>query len=129
MSSELSSQQKRSLLVLLKEINKQCDLSTVAIVASSGTEIAFFAEAKVNRTLMSALASAIASTGAMSMRQIEFGELEEVIIKGVGGYLVVTSAAGYLIIGASTETHSLGLTKEVLKEYAKKIGELLSVQE
>ncbi len=122
---ELTKEQKKALVQLLKEITNQCELGAIAVVSDDGSEIAFFAEASIDRTLMSALASAIASTGGMSVRQTGYGELVEVIVKGTEGYIVLSDARDYIIIGASKETHSLGLTTNVLRRYAQKVSEIL----
>ncbi len=42
MSSELSPDQKKNLLKIIRDISKECDLEAVAVVSEEGQEIAFF---------------------------------------------------------------------------------------
>jgi predicted regulator of Ras-like GTPase activity (Roadblock/LC7/MglB family) len=64
--------------------------------------------------------------GEMSVQKMEQSPLLEVIVRGAGGYTILTSAGPrLLLIGAGSEESNLGLVIRILREYAKKIEEVL----
>ncbi|MBA7534330.1 hypothetical protein ES705_26576 [subsurface metagenome] len=125
MSLDLSSQQKRDLLKILRDISKECELEAVAVVSEEGQEIAFFASKETDSIVMSALASALNATGEQAINQVKFGKLDQVIIKGSEGFLLLQSVDRFILFAASKEIYSLALAMNVLSRYSKLIYQTL----
>ena len=125
MSSDLSPDQKRNLLKILRDISKECDLEAVAVVSEEGQEIAFFASKETDSIVMSALASALKATGEQAINQVKYGKLDQVIIKGSEGFLLLQSVDRFILFAASKEIYSLALAMNVLNRYSKLIYQTL----
>lgn len=129
MSFQLTQQQKRRLVKLLQEVVKYCELDALALVTRTGISIAFFSEREGDPDLFSAISAAVSSTGAMVTEKMGQGNLYEVVVRGENGYTILSSASDYILIGASTEAHSLGLAIRVLRRYSHRIPEIFEEKE
>jgi len=111
---------------LLEKISYDIDLEAIALISKEGRRVAFFARRDVDPDLLSALSAALLSMGEMSVQKMDQAPLWEVIVRGAGGYTILTSAGPrLLLIGAGSEEANLGLVIRILREYAKKIEEVL----
>jgi predicted regulator of Ras-like GTPase activity (Roadblock/LC7/MglB family) len=111
---------------LLEKISYDIDLEAIALISREGRRVAFFARKQVDPDLLSALSAALLSMGEMSVQKMDQAPLWEVIVRGAGGYTILTSAGPrLLLIGAGSEEANLGLVIRILREYAKKIEEVL----
>ena len=122
---ELSSEQKQLLVKELKEISRHCDLDALAIVTREGESLAFFAGSNTDPDLLSAVSAAVLNTGEMVTNQIKQGNLVDMLIRGEHGFSVFSNAGDYILIGASKETTSIGLTLKVLREHSPRIRKIL----
>lgn len=111
---------------LLEKISNDIDLEAIALISREGRRVAFYARKEVDPDLLSALSAAMLSMGEMSVQKMDQAPLWEVIVRGSGGYTILTSAGPrLLLIGAGSEEANLGLVIRILREYAKKIEEVL----
>ena len=125
MSSDLSTEQKKQLLKILRDISKECDLEAIAVVSEEGQQIAFFASQETDSIIMSALASALNATGEQAINQVKFGKLDQVIIKGSDGFLLLQSVDRFILFAASKEIFALALAMNVLSRYSRTIYQTL----
>ena len=123
---ELTQEQKNQLLRILRDISRECDLGAIAVVSFEGRELAFFAEKGTDPVVMSALASALNAAGLQAMKQIRYGNLDQVIIKGTEGFLLLQNIEQFIILAASREIYSLALAMNVLSRYSKTIYQALT---
>jgi len=126
MSIDLSASQKKQLVRILKQISLGCDLEALAVVNAEGIKVAFFSEKGTDPDLLSAVSSAILSTGRMVSNNLAHGDLEQVLIRGEEGFTILASAAEYILIGASRDLHNVGLAMQVIKRYVPEAIEILS---
>jgi len=126
MIGDLTPEKKNSLLGTLKEISQECSLGAIAVVSSEGQELAFFAEKGTNQVIMSALASALNSAGNQTVGQIKCGSLDQVIIKGTEGFVILQNLDRYIVLAASKDIYSLALAMNVLGRYGKKVYQVLT---
>lgn len=126
MSIDLSASQKKQLVRILKQISLGCDLEALAVVNAEGIKIAFFSEKGTDPDLLSAVSSAILSTGKMVSSNLAHGDLEQVLIRGEEGFTILASADEYILIGASRDLHNVGLAMQVIKRYVPEAIEVLS---
>ena len=126
MIRELTSEKKSELLNILREISRECDLAAIAIVSAEGQELAFFAEKGTDQVIMSALASALNAAGQKTVGQIKCGDLDQVIIKGTEGFVILQNLESFIALAASNEIFSLALAMNVLSKYGKNIYQILT---
>ena len=126
MSIDLSASQKKQLVRILKQISLGCDLEALAVVNAEGIKVAFFSEKGTDPDLLSAVSSAILSTGKMVSNNLAHGDLEQVLIRGEEGFTILASADEYILIGASRDLHNVGLAMQVIKRYVPEATEVLS---
>ena len=126
MSIDLSATQKKQLVRILKQISLGCDLEALAVVNAEGIKVAFFSEKGTDPDLLSAVSSAILSTGKMVSNNLAHGDLEQVLIRGEEGFTILASADEYILIGASRDLHNVGLAMQVIKRYVPEATEVLS---
>ena len=74
MSIDLSASQKKQLVRILKQISLGCDLEALAVVNAEGLKVAFFSEKGTDPDLLSAVSSAILSTGKMVSNNLAHGD-------------------------------------------------------
>ncbi|MHA1396243.1 MAG: roadblock/LC7 domain-containing protein [Candidatus Heimdallarchaeaceae archaeon] len=117
MSIDLSAVQKKKLVKILKQISLGCDLEALAVVNAEGIKVAFFSEKGTDPDLLSAVSSAVLSTGKMVTSNLAHGDLEQVLIRGEEGFTILASAGEYILIGASRDLHNVGLAMQVIKRY------------
>ena len=128
MSVNLTPEQKRNLVRILKQISLGCDLEALAVVNTEGMKVAFFSEkGRVDPDLMSAVSSAILNTGKMVTSNLDHGGLEQVIIRGEKGFTILANAGDYILIGASRDLHNVGLAMQVIRRYVPDVINIFSV--
>ena len=113
MITDLTPEQKKAVIQILKKITKQCDLGAIAVVTSEGQELAFFAEQGTDSVIMAALASALNAAGMQTVTQLKYGELDQVIIKGKEGFVILQNTGEVITLAASREIYSLAFAKLV----------------
>lgn len=126
MIPDISIEKKNQLIQILREISLECNLAAIAVVSSEGQELAFFAEKGTDQVIMSALASALNSAGQQTVNQIKVGNLDQVIIKGSEGFVILQNLDRFIVLAASKETYSLALAMNVLGKHGKKVYQVLS---
>ncbi|NPD87363.1 MAG: roadblock/LC7 domain-containing protein [Asgard group archaeon] len=126
MSIDLSSGQRKQLVRILKQISLGCDLEALAVVNAEGIKVAFFSEKGTDPDLLSAVSSAILSTGKMVTGNLVHGDLEQVLIRGEEGFTILASAGEYILIGASRDLHNVGLAMQVIKKYVPETVDVLT---
>ena len=126
MSLDLTAVQKKQLVKILKQISLGCDLEALAVVNAEGIKVAFFSEKGTDPDLLSAVSSAVLSTGKMVTKNLEHGDLELVLIRGEEGFTILAGAGDYILIGASRDLHNVGLAMQVIKRYVPETIEALA---
>ena len=116
MSIDLSAGQRKELVRILKKISLGCDLEALAVVNAEGIKVAFFSEKGTDPDLLSAVSSAILSTGKMVTGNLAHGDLEQVLIRGEEGFTILAGAGEYILIGASRDLHNVGLAMQIIKQ-------------
>ncbi|MBY9000293.1 MAG: roadblock/LC7 domain-containing protein [Candidatus Heimdallarchaeota archaeon] len=126
MIGDLPPDKKNNLLEILRDISKECSLGAIAVVSSEGQELAFFAEKGTDQVIISALASALNSAGQQTVGQIKCGNLDQVIIKGTEGFVILQNLDKFIVLAASKDIYSLALAMTILGRHAKKVYHVLT---
>jgi predicted regulator of Ras-like GTPase activity (Roadblock/LC7/MglB family) len=104
-------------------ITSNSNIEAIALVTESGYQIAYAAlpTYTVDSDALSGIASALTMTGKMTMNTL-FGEpLAETIIRSDNGYIVVTNAGRFVIVGAGRDIKNLMNTVKVFRIAAQRI--------
>lgn len=127
MSSDITQKQKQELVKLLTSISKQCELEALGIVSREGITLAFFVQAGADSDLLSAISAAVMSTGTMVTSRMGHGGLQVMLIRGDYGFTILATAGDYILIGASKEIHSIGITMATIRDFAEPLEAILNV--
>ena len=119
---------EKKISIILRRVAGEVNLHTLALVTKEGRRIAYYSQMNVDADLLSAMVASILAMGEQTIRQMQQGELGEIVVRGTEGYTIVSCAGiGFLMIGAGPSTSDLGLTVSVLRDYSKMIGEILQI--
>jgi len=127
MSSHLDPAKEKELVELLMGLTNYADLDAIAVVSKQGVKLAYFAteESDADPDLMAAVSAALLMTGDMAASKLELNELFEVIVRGQDGFVVLSHAGEFLLMGSAKDLTSMGLAVTQMRKYAKEVGELL----
>lgn len=128
MSETLDPTKEKELVELLMGLTNYADLDAIAVVSKQGVKLAYFAteESDADPDLMAAVSAALLVQGEMAAERLGLNALYEVIIRGVDGFVVLSHAGDFLLMGSARDLTSMGLAINQMRKYAKEIGELLS---
>jgi len=128
MSSHIDPQKEKELVELLMGLTNYADLDAIAVVSKQGVKLAYFAteESDADPDLMAAVSAALLMTGEMAADKLYLDELYEVVIRGKGGFVVLSHAGDFLLMGAAKDLTSMGLAVTQMRKYAREVGILLS---
>jgi predicted regulator of Ras-like GTPase activity (Roadblock/LC7/MglB family) len=109
-------------------LTNYADLDAIAVVSKQGVKLAYFAteESDADPDLMAAVSAALLMTGEMAAEKLYLDELYEVVIRGKGGFVVLSHAGDFLLMGAAKDLTSMGLAVTQMRKYAREVGILLS---
>ncbi len=127
MSSHLDPQKEKELVELLMGLTNYADLDAIAVVSKQGVKLAYFAteDSDADPDLMAAVSAALLMTGEMAASKLDLDELFEVVIRGQGGFVVLSQAGEFLLMGSAKDLTSMGLAVTQMRRYAREVGELL----
>ncbi|MFW9768953.1 MAG: roadblock/LC7 domain-containing protein [Candidatus Thorarchaeota archaeon] len=127
MSSNLDPAKEKELVELLMGLTNYADLDAIAVISKQGVKLAYFAteDSDVDPDLMAAMSAALLSTGEMAAGNLELNELYEVIVRGKDGFVVLSHAGEFLLMGSAKDLTSMGLAVTQMRKYAREVGELL----
>ncbi|MHA1960101.1 MAG: roadblock/LC7 domain-containing protein [Candidatus Thorarchaeota archaeon] len=127
MSSQLDPQKEKELVELLMGLTNYADLDAIAVVSKQGVKLAYFAteESDADPDLMAAVSAALLVQGEMAAQKLDLHELFEVIIRGKDGFVVLSHAGEFLLMGSARDLTSMGLAINQMRKYALEIGTLL----
>ena len=127
MSAQIDPQREKELVELLMGLTNYADLDAIAVVSKQGVKLAYFAteESDADPDLMAAVSAALLVQGEMASIKLGLSELYEVVVRGKDGFIVLSHAGEFLIMGSAKDLTSMGLAVTQMRKYAKEIGKLL----
>lgn len=125
--SNLDPEKEEELVELLMGLTNYADMDAIAVVSKQGVKLAYFAteESDADPDLMAAVSAALLVQGEMATDKLNLDELWEVIVRGKDGFVVLSHAGDFLIMGSAKDITSMGLAVTQMRKYAKEIGRLL----
>jgi len=125
---ESADEKLRYISKMLDELERKTSLEAIALVSKSGLRIACATTAVVDADLFSASAAALINIGEKTTRELGHGNLNDVILRGEDGFIIVTEVTPQTMLVASCkEIHKLGYYMALLKNYTKRIAQVLSM--
>ncbi|RLI64656.1 MAG: hypothetical protein DRO88_06645 [Promethearchaeia archaeon] len=105
-------------------ITSNCNIEAIALTTDTGYQIAYAAlpTYKVDSDALSGIASAMVMTGKMGMMNMFNEPLSETIIRADNGYIVVTNAVRFVLVGAGRDIKNLMKTVKVFRIAAQRIA-------
>jgi predicted regulator of Ras-like GTPase activity (Roadblock/LC7/MglB family) len=113
--------------IMENAISSTNGLEATAIVSMDGMIIGSVLPEDVEEERIAAMTAAILGLGERTAEEMQRGTLEEIYIKGEGGYVLILGAGESVVLtGIVSNEAKLGLLFISMKNTAKKIAEVLS---
>ncbi|MFW9990665.1 MAG: roadblock/LC7 domain-containing protein [Candidatus Odinarchaeota archaeon] len=110
--------------VLIDFKSKVPDVEGVVVVTQEGLPIASLINARVDEDRVSAMTAASLSLAERVSNELDRGELNEVMIKGTNGFIIMMNAGEAVLTGITNPSAKLGLVLLEMKRAASKIAEM-----
>ncbi len=112
---------------ILSELNgTSADIEASAVISSDGLTMAALLPQDVDEDRVGAMAAAMLSLGERTSRELVRGDLEQVMVKGENGYILMSHAGRDAVLTViARKDAKLGLIFLDAKRAAKNIGDIL----
>jgi len=116
-----------ALVAILKDLNgASSDIEASAVISTDGLMIASQLPAAMDEDRVGAMNAAMLTLGDRSAQELGRGELEQVMVKGSGGYILMTHAGPDAVLSVlASSTAKLGLIFLDAKRAAAAIAKAL----
>ncbi len=127
MSIKVPPDKAKELVTVLQQITSETQLGALAVVSDAGERVAFFSQDKaIDPVELSAVAAALVSTSKLAIDRLSFNPLQDIILRGSNGFLVLKDLGRFYLIGGSTDQQSMPITVRSLSQHAPKLAEIMS---
>ena len=112
---------------ILSELNgSSADIQASAIISSDGLVIASLLSSEMDEDRVGAMAAAMLSLGDRTSQELGRGELEQVLVKGDKGYVLMTYAGENTVLSiVTTSSAKLGLIFLDVKRSVESISQII----
>lgn len=112
---------------ILSDLNgSSADIEASAVISTEGLMMASLLPAKMDEERVGAMSAAMLSLGERTAQELERGEMEQVLVKGKHGYILMTHANNDSVLTIIVKsTARLGLIFLDVKRAAEAIGKIL----
>jgi predicted regulator of Ras-like GTPase activity (Roadblock/LC7/MglB family) len=113
---------------ILSELNgTSAEIEASAAISTDGLVIASILSSEMDEDRIGAMAATMLSLGERTSYELGRGKLEQVLIKGENGYILMTSAGNETVVCVVTKASAkLGLIFLDIKRAAESIGKIIS---
>ncbi|MHA1156846.1 MAG: hypothetical protein ACTSQK_12130 [Candidatus Heimdallarchaeota archaeon] len=126
MSIKIPPEKAKELVAVLQQITAETQLGALAIVSEAGERVAFFAQNKeIDPVELSAMAAALVSTSKLYLDRLGFTPLQDIILRGANGFMVMKDLGRFYLIGGSTDQKSMPLTVKSLSTHAPTLSQIM----
>lgn len=115
------------LTTILSDLNgSSVDIEASAVISSDGLMMASLMPAGFEEDRIGAMSAAILALGGRTAAELERGQLEQVLIKGDAGYVLLTQAGLDAVLAVMTKsTAKLGLIFLDVRRAAEKLAKVI----
>ena len=112
---------------ILSELNgSSADIEASAVISTDGLMMAALLPAGMDEDRVGAMSAAMLSLGNRTAQELARGKLEQVLVKGDNGYVLMTHAGQEAVVSVLAKPNArLGLIFLDVKRAAEAIGKLL----
>ncbi|MHA2298282.1 MAG: roadblock/LC7 domain-containing protein [Candidatus Hodarchaeales archaeon] len=100
------------------------DIEGVVVVTQEGLPIASIIDASVDEDRVAAMTAASLSLAERVSSELDRGELNEIMIKGIKGFIIMMNAGEAVLTGITRSKAKLGLVLLEMKRAANKIAKV-----
>ncbi len=105
-------------------ITANCEIEAIALVSDTGYQVAYAAIPgyNVDSDALCGIASALSMTAKMSVITMFQENLSEIIVRAGDGYLVISQAGRFVVVGAGRQIDKMMKTVKVFRVAAQRIS-------
>ena len=121
--AELTPDEAQSLSEFLGSITEYSELDSLALITREGLRLAFSAVPgyNVDPDLFASLSAVVMQSGSDAIDTLGFKNILEVILRGDNGFIILSSAGRFFLMGASRQMPELGKIVKIFRYYAGEI--------
>ena len=122
--AELTPDEAQSLSQFLGSITEYSELDSLALITREGLRLAFSAVPgySVDPDLFASLSAVVMQSGSDAIDTLGFTNMLEVILRGDNGFIILSSAGRFFLMGASRQMPELGKLVKIFRYYAGEIS-------
>lgn len=127
MSIKVPPEKAKELVEVLQQITSETKLGALAVVSEAGERVAFFAQNKsIDPVELSAVAAALVSTSKLAVDRLSFSPLQDIILRGENGFMVLKDLGRFYLIGGSTDQQAMPITVRSLSKHAPHLSQIMA---
>ena len=122
--SDLTPDEAHALSNFLGSITEYSELEALALITREGLRLAFSAIPGYNMDpdLFSSLSAVVVQSGTDAVAALGFTNMLEVVLRGDNGFIILSAAGRFFLMGASRQTADLGKVVKIFRYYAGEIN-------
>ncbi len=122
--SDLTPDEAHALSNFLGSITEYSELEALALITREGLRLAFSAIPGYNLDpdLFSSLSAVVVQSGTDAIATLGFTNMLEVVLRGDSGFIILSAAGRFFLMGASRQIADLGKIVKVFRYYAGEIN-------
>lgn len=105
-------------------VTSNSEIEAIALVSEEGYQIAFAAVPgyDIDSDALSGISSALLMTSKMAVSNVFSQQLSEIIVRAADGYICVSNAGRFVLVGAGRTIKTMMQTVKVFREAAARIA-------
>lgn len=121
--SDLTPEEARSLSSFLSSITEYSELEALALVTREGLRLAFSCVPgySIDPDLFSSLSAVVVQSGSDAVAALGYTNMLEVVLRGDNGFIILSAAGRFFLMGASRQTADLGKVVKIFRYYSNEI--------
>ncbi|MHA2391451.1 MAG: roadblock/LC7 domain-containing protein [Promethearchaeota archaeon] len=129
--AELTPDEAQSLSTFLSSITEYSDLEALALITREGLRLAFSAVPgyNIDPDLFSSLSAVVVQSGYDAISSLGYINMLEVILRGDNGFIILSAAGRFFLMGASRQIGELGKVVKIFRYYSKNIADRYPLQD
>ncbi|MHA2403238.1 MAG: roadblock/LC7 domain-containing protein, partial [Candidatus Kariarchaeaceae archaeon] len=116
----------RGLSSELREITNEAKIDTLAIITVTGARVAFFSKSNADASELSAIAASLVNSGGLAATKLGFGELNDVMVRGLGGFIILKSLGRFVLVGGTKNISTFTKAASVLITHSQRLVKILT---
>ena len=122
--SDLTPEVATALSSFLGSITEYSELEALALITREGLRLAFSAVPGYNLDpdLFSSLSAVVVQSGSDAIAVLGYTNMLEVVLRGDNGFIILSGAGRFFLMGASRQIEDLGKIVKVFRYYSQEIS-------